>query len=194
MATSGPGATNFVTAIADTQMNSVSMVVITGQVIRALVSTDAFQKNQSQVDGGGADECGQLDRGGHLPQIRTAPAADAATNQVRAPGPRSRKRLRPRSGPSGPVTSVPHPVPVGSQGNTPGRSAGFRRRKQMSHNFTQTPSVFDPVPGMGQCIEVGGDHQLRAGSAHPYLGAEQPRTRCNPAGSHRWAPDLLWRS
>src|SRR5882724_11197732 len=44
MATSGPGATNLVTAIADAQMDSVPMVAITGQVTSAAIGTDAFQE------------------------------------------------------------------------------------------------------------------------------------------------------
>lgn len=44
MATSGPGATNLVTAIADAQMDSVPLVAITGQVGRALIGTDGFQE------------------------------------------------------------------------------------------------------------------------------------------------------
>ncbi|WP_063041422.1 acetolactate synthase large subunit [Nocardia grenadensis] len=44
MATSGPGATNLVTPIADAQMDSVPMVAITGQVGRSLIGTDAFQE------------------------------------------------------------------------------------------------------------------------------------------------------
>jgi acetolactate synthase I/II/III large subunit len=44
MATSGPGATNLVTPIADAYMDSVPMVAITGQVGRALIGTDAFQE------------------------------------------------------------------------------------------------------------------------------------------------------
>jgi acetolactate synthase I/II/III large subunit len=44
MATSGPGATNLVTAIADAHMDSVPMVAITGQVGAALIGTDAFQE------------------------------------------------------------------------------------------------------------------------------------------------------
>ncbi|MFJ9366641.1 acetolactate synthase large subunit [Nocardia sp. NPDC101769] len=44
MATSGPGATNLVTPIADAQMDSVPLVAITGQVGRALIGTDAFQE------------------------------------------------------------------------------------------------------------------------------------------------------
>ena len=42
MATSGPGATNLVTPLADAQMDSVPMVAITGQVGRALIGTDAL--------------------------------------------------------------------------------------------------------------------------------------------------------
>jgi acetolactate synthase-1/2/3 large subunit len=49
MATSGPGATNLVTPIADAYMDSVPLVAITGQVGRAFIGTDAFQE---------ADICG----------------------------------------------------------------------------------------------------------------------------------------
>ncbi|WP_298323937.1 acetolactate synthase large subunit [Haloactinopolyspora sp.] len=44
MATSGPGATNLVTAIADAHMDSVPMVAVTGQVASAAIGTDAFQE------------------------------------------------------------------------------------------------------------------------------------------------------
>ena len=44
IATSGPGATNLVTPIADAYMDSVPMVAITGQVSRAAIGTDAFQE------------------------------------------------------------------------------------------------------------------------------------------------------
>ncbi|MFI7674306.1 acetolactate synthase large subunit [Actinophytocola sp. NPDC049390] len=49
MATSGPGATNLVTPLADANMDSVPVVAITGQQTRALIGTDAFQE---------ADICG----------------------------------------------------------------------------------------------------------------------------------------
>ncbi|WP_090008500.1 acetolactate synthase large subunit [Lentzea albidocapillata] len=49
MATSGPGATNLVTPIADANMDSVPIVAITGQQSRPLIGTDAFQE---------ADICG----------------------------------------------------------------------------------------------------------------------------------------
>lgn len=42
--TSGPGATNLVTGIATAHMDSIPMVVITGQVGRASIGTDAFQE------------------------------------------------------------------------------------------------------------------------------------------------------
>jgi acetolactate synthase-1/2/3 large subunit len=44
MATSGPGATNLVTAIADAYMDSIPIVAITGQVSSAAIGTDAFQE------------------------------------------------------------------------------------------------------------------------------------------------------
>ena len=49
MATSGPGATNLVTPLADAHMDSVPMVAITGQVASGAIGTDAFQE---------ADICG----------------------------------------------------------------------------------------------------------------------------------------
>src|SRR5690606_37573122 len=44
MATSGPGATNLVTPIADANMDSIPLVAITGQVASAAIGTDAFQE------------------------------------------------------------------------------------------------------------------------------------------------------
>ncbi len=44
MATSGPGATNLVTPLADAHMDSVPLVAITGQVGAAMIGTDAFQE------------------------------------------------------------------------------------------------------------------------------------------------------
>src|SRR5438132_14161696 len=49
MATSGPGATNLVTPIADAYMDSVPLVAVTGQVPSAAIGTDAVQE---------ADLCG----------------------------------------------------------------------------------------------------------------------------------------
>ncbi|WP_199042991.1 acetolactate synthase large subunit [Glycomyces salinus] len=49
MATSGPGATNLVTPMADAHMDSIPMVAITGQVVSSSIGTDAFQE---------ADICG----------------------------------------------------------------------------------------------------------------------------------------
>lgn len=49
MATSGPGATNLVTALTDASMDSVPLVAITGQVASGAIGTDAFQE---------ADICG----------------------------------------------------------------------------------------------------------------------------------------
>jgi acetolactate synthase I/II/III large subunit len=44
IATSGPGATNLVTALADAYMDSVPIVAITGQVASAMIGSDAFQE------------------------------------------------------------------------------------------------------------------------------------------------------
>ncbi len=44
LGTSGPGATNLITAIADAKLDSIPLIAITGQVPRALIGTDAFQE------------------------------------------------------------------------------------------------------------------------------------------------------
>ena len=44
IATSGPGAMNLLTAIADARSDSVPLVAITGQVATGLIGTDAFQE------------------------------------------------------------------------------------------------------------------------------------------------------
>src|SRR5580698_10314957 len=44
LVTSGPGATNAVTGIADAYMDSIPLVVITGQVPTSVIGTDAFQE------------------------------------------------------------------------------------------------------------------------------------------------------
>ncbi|ENH97189.1 acetolactate synthase, large subunit, biosynthetic type [Gracilibacillus halophilus YIM-C55.5] len=44
IATSGPGATNLVTGLADAMIDSLPLVVITGQVARGLIGTDGFQE------------------------------------------------------------------------------------------------------------------------------------------------------
>src|SRR5271169_1469149 len=44
VATSGPGATNFVTCLADAKLDSVPIIAITGQVSTPVIGTDAFQE------------------------------------------------------------------------------------------------------------------------------------------------------
>ena len=44
MATSGPGALNLVTAIADAKLDSIPLIALTGQVPTAVIGTDAFQE------------------------------------------------------------------------------------------------------------------------------------------------------
>jgi acetolactate synthase I/II/III large subunit len=44
MATSGPGATNLVTTIADAKLDSIPLIAITGQVKTAVIGSDAFQE------------------------------------------------------------------------------------------------------------------------------------------------------
>ncbi|KAK9927882.1 hypothetical protein M0R45_025045 [Rubus argutus] len=46
IATSGPGATNLVSGLADALLDSIPMVAITGQVPRRMIGTDAFQEHR----------------------------------------------------------------------------------------------------------------------------------------------------
>jgi len=69
IATSGPGATNLVTGLADALLDSVPLVAITGQVPRKLIGSDAFQETPIvEVGGDGwclwAVVCGRLFVGG----------------------------------------------------------------------------------------------------------------------------------
>src|SRR5699024_6223193 len=45
LATSGPGATNLITGIADAIMDSIPLVIFTGQVAHQVIGTDAFQES-----------------------------------------------------------------------------------------------------------------------------------------------------
>jgi acetolactate synthase-1/2/3 large subunit len=47
LATSGPGATNLITAVADAMIDSVPMIVLTGQVFSHLLGSDAFQEGDT---------------------------------------------------------------------------------------------------------------------------------------------------
>src|SRR5690606_18253354 len=48
MATSGPGATNLITGIANAMMDSVPLIAITGNVASPLMGTDAFQRSEER--------------------------------------------------------------------------------------------------------------------------------------------------
>ena len=56
--TSGPGATNTVTGIADAMIDSTPMVVICGQVGVAMLGTDAFQDQQVELSDSSCGRCG----------------------------------------------------------------------------------------------------------------------------------------
>lgn len=55
VATSGPGATNLITGIANAYMDSIPIIAITGQVNRSLIGTDAFQ--EADITGSTAPFC-----------------------------------------------------------------------------------------------------------------------------------------
>ena len=68
MVTSGPGATNIVTPIANAHMDSTALVVITGQVATAAIGTDAFQVDSANWYGQtGCAMCGHTHSGSASP-------------------------------------------------------------------------------------------------------------------------------
>jgi acetolactate synthase-1/2/3 large subunit len=127
MATSGPGATNLVTPIADAYMDSVPIVAITGQVPSAAIGTDAFQE---------ADICGitMPDHQAQLPgargrghparssRRRSTSRAPAARARCWSTSPRTSCRRRRVHWPTG----IDLPATGRSASRTPSRSGGGR--------------------------------------------------------------------
>ena len=87
MVTSGPAATNIVTPLCDAYMDSVPMVVITGQVPTAAIGTDAFQ------------ECDTVGITRSVTKHNELVTEAARTS----PGPSARRSTSPRTGRPGPV-------------------------------------------------------------------------------------------
>jgi acetolactate synthase-1/2/3 large subunit len=81
MATSGPGATNLVTALADAYMDSVPIVAITGQVPTAMIGTDAFQESDITGITGPITKHNEL-----VTKVQRIPAAIAEAFHIAATG------------------------------------------------------------------------------------------------------------
>jgi len=101
LATSGPGATNLVTGIADADMDSDAMLALTGQVPTEFVGNDAFQETDTSASRG---------RSRSTTTSRTAPTPSATSSarrsSCRAPGAPDRRsstsrRTSRRTGPTG---------------------------------------------------------------------------------------------
>ena len=135
IATSGPGATNLVTAIADAYMDSVPIVCITGQVFSNLMGTDAFQE---------ADIVGiTMPITKHSFLVKRAediPGADrrgVRDRRHRSPRPRARRHHEGRAAGRGAVRLAaedrPARLPPGHEGARqadPGRGAAARRGEE----------------------------------------------------------------
>jgi len=92
LATSGPGATNLVTAIADAKADSIPLVCFTGQVSQALMGTDAFQEVDTFGLTSGITKHGFLARSAKE-LLEMVPQAFAIASSGR-PGPVSSTRMR----------------------------------------------------------------------------------------------------
>ena len=87
MATSGPGALNLVTGLADAKMDSLPLVAITGQVPSHVIGTDAFQETPM------VEVCRAITKHHYLVQER----------QATSPGSSRKPSTSPRTGRPGPV-------------------------------------------------------------------------------------------
>jgi acetolactate synthase-1/2/3 large subunit len=140
MATSGPGATNLVTGIADAKMDSVPLVCITGQVRTAMIGTDAFQETDVFGVTLSLTKWSRLVR--TIDEIPEAIAEGFYWARSGRPGPvlidiptdilKAKKEF------SGPVKFTPHPRPSDcglAAKRNPAGGAGGRRGKAFGSNF-----------------------------------------------------------
>ena len=121
MATSGPGATNLVTPLADAKMDSVPIVAITGQVPTPVVGNDAFQEaditgitmpvDEAQLPGEGPGRH-RRDRARGVPHRRDGPARPGADRPAEG---RADRRDRPTAGPSTSTLPGYKPTTKGNQ-------------------------------------------------------------------------------
>ncbi len=127
MATSGPGATNLVTPLADAYMDSVPMVAITGQVGASAIGTDAFQEADIRgITMPVTKHNFLVTDPADIPRTVAEAFHIAATGPARAGAPRHREvgATGARRPTRGPVSCI-CPATARSPGRTPSRS---RRR------------------------------------------------------------------
>ena len=144
MATSGPGATNLVTAIADAKLDSIPLIAITGQVGTPVIGTDAFQETPivevcrsvtkhhylvTDVN----DIARVMREAFHIATTgRPGPGADrpAQERAVRADRARLRRADGPARLPRRPPQAKPERDRAGGRGDPAGQAAGDLRRRR----------------------------------------------------------------
>ena len=162
MATSGPGATNLVTAIADAIMDSVPTVFITGQVRTELIGTDGFQE---------ADVNGIT-----MPIVKHSmhgpgPAATSPSTSIR-PSTSPRPAARARSWWTSPRTSR---APTSSTSRAPRRPTcpATSPRPRATSSRSGSPPRRSPTPSRpviyagGGVINANASEELREFCARP---------------------------
>jgi hypothetical protein len=134
LVTSGPGATNAITGIVDALMDSIPLVVITGQVATHLIGTDAFQEcrhrrhhplvHQAQLPGQRRGPRPAADHARGLPHRHLRPSGPGGHRHPQGRAVRQgRLSGSPRSDRPTPTRRAPRPTPARS----PRRSADRRR-------------------------------------------------------------------
>ncbi len=153
MATSGPGATNLVTPLADAYMDSVPVVAITGQVATSLIGTDGFQ--EADISGitlpitkhnflvtKPEDIARTIGEAFHLAAHRPARPGAGRHRQGRAAGDHRVQLagpVRPARLPPGDPAALPA-GPRGGQDDHRGQAAGALRRRRRDQGRRVRPS------------------------------------------------------
>ncbi len=168
IATSGPGATNLVTGLANAQLDSVPMVAITGQVVQPLIGKDAFQ--ECDITG--------ITLAGHQTQL----SGDSASRTSRRPS-RKRSHLA-HSGRPGPVlVDIPKKPLSLRRGLQTGQAQGPSRLS--AHHLAE----YAAGPAGGRSDQQGEEAADHGRSRHHAL---RRRGRSSPSSSRR--PVSRWRS
>ncbi len=156
MATSGPGATNLVTAIADAKLDSIPLIALTGQVGTSVIGSDAFQETPI------VEVCRGITKHHYLvTQRQRYCSRDARSVSHRHHGPAGAGIGRPaqeRSTSPGDARLHRAVESAGlSRGCTP-RSAGANRAGGGSHQAARRPVIY----AGGGIISSGASDELRA--------------------------------
>ncbi len=181
---SGPGATNAVTGITDALMDSIPMVVITGQVPTGLIGTDAFQEADTV---GITRHCSKHNYLVKDPARRRADDPRGALHRhLRPAGPGGGRHSQGRPGRDGAVRGT---APISAQDLSPADPARCGDDPRKRSTCWPRPSVRSSIPAAGSSTPARGQPRLLRQLAD-MTGAPVTSTLMGlgafPASADRW--------